>query len=203
MVTHLHVPSKRILAAARLAAIYAGGVTGLLLALYLTTASPSDRFLGDVRFFTMPFAVCFAAAFLVLGVAGRVGFTALSLLVFGVWAWGMLGGPGSHGTRPAADALLAWAILAAPLHAMIALGFPASAPSKWARGRAWATFSVWSSLLILVSMILRFTAWFRWPAQPVEAWWILQIAIAVLPPSITIAGRVRLYGDRSTGQSVA
>lgn len=138
--------SKQLLAALRLAAVYGAGVAVLLLA-YLATGASLHDLMAILPYLSIPAAICFAVAFLVLGVARRTGFVILSLLLFGIWLWQALGVT-SHDWRFAHINLdfIAWSILAAPLYTMVAIGFPPTSIRRpwisWAVAAAWATLAV-------------------------------------------------------------
>lgn len=143
MLTH---PSKQVLAALRLAGVYGAGVAVLLLA-YLAMGASLHDLMGMLPYLSIPAAICFAVAFLVLGVARRTGFVILWLLVFGIWLWQALGGT-SHNWRFSHINLdfIAWSILAAPLYTMVAIGFPPTGTRRawisWAVAAAWAALAV-------------------------------------------------------------
>ncbi|MFL5616388.1 MAG: hypothetical protein ACJ796_22165 [Gemmatimonadaceae bacterium] len=141
--------SKRIFAAAvRLAAVYAACVI-VTFAIVLSVSRNVDGLIHILPFLGIPGAICFAAAFVLLAFARRAGFIALWLILLGFWGTPMIL------TRDFFTewdtALLFWSILAAPLYAMVMLGFP-SADTATSAMRRWMPLVlglVWLSLVIV------------------------------------------------------
>jgi hypothetical protein len=144
-------PSKRLRAAVKLAAIYATCVTVLLL--LLGTTASLERVLDILPFYSIPAAICFAIAFLLLAVARRAGFTALWLIGAGLWGWAVIQELDPFGVRAA---FLAWSVFAAPLYAMCTLGFPRQSQDR-ARWRRWMSAAVGPAWVALVVIALRRT----------------------------------------------
>jgi hypothetical protein len=80
-----------LLAAARLASIYAIASALLLLPLVLWFDGPAEV-VRNLKDYATPVAVAFGVAFAVLAVARRAGFVALWLALTAIWAWVAPGG---------------------------------------------------------------------------------------------------------------
>lgn len=134
-------PHRRsVLAALRLSMLYAASVTALFITLFLFL---TPRYVSaDMLALAVPFVVCFSIAMLLLASARKVGFTALWILLLALWAWSTI----YDRFRPHyGRSFVIWSILAIPLYAMVALGFPAakrtrlpSAITAWLVSLAWA-----------------------------------------------------------------
>ena len=106
-----------LLAAARLAGLYAVGVALLLIPVLLFPGGLSA--LREIPIVALPTGILFVLAFLVLAVARRVGFAVLWLLLVGLWTTVLLG----HGVAiEIVIGFVGWSALALPLHALGALG---------------------------------------------------------------------------------
>jgi hypothetical protein len=113
----LHV----IAAAARLACLYGLGVVLLLLALVFWTGDWIGNVRAVLQLHGLVFGSLFAASFILLATARRLGFATLWLLLIGLWLW-----PVAKGWS--GISLLAlfvfWSVVALPLYILGAIGFP-------------------------------------------------------------------------------
>jgi len=191
-------PSKRLLAALKLAAVYASGVTLLMMTLLSITKSP-DRVLDMLPLYSIPAAICFAAAFLVLAVARRAGFTALWLIILSLWAWGLSLDFDSDAIR---GGFPAWTLLAAPLYVMCAVGFRGqSSPARW---RQWLSIAVplgWAALYVVALRQLHSFHSHDFERRQYSGWWVwswLEYAWLVAPLAITVSGILRVYSRAPT-----
>ena len=135
---------RSILAAVRIAAIYAIGVSLLFLAMELGFEGTREV-LQNLQFLAIPMAFCFGAAFLLLAVGRRLGFTALWLAVFGLWAWSISSfrpfvAPGSS--------FVLWSLLAAPLYLIVRTGFASTVDQPAWRRAAVVGWVVWAGLAV-------------------------------------------------------
>jgi hypothetical protein len=187
------LPTKRVIAAAvRLAGVYAVGVTVLLLALMISTDRPS-AILADLRVLGFPAAICFAASFLLLGVARRAGFLALWVLISGfLWAWPTFLFRGHLGP-PTAEAFVLWSIFAAPLYAMVSIGFSSTtAPTASSRSRSWVSFAIAVVWLSLASWGVRYGKLYEWLPRPGPWLRLFSIPWLVVPPALTFRSILHL-----------
>ena len=129
-----HRVTRVLLAALRLGAIYAAGVTAILLAVIAVVNAGAVPMLEFVKVVSIPTAALMLLAFVALAVARGIAFLVLWGLALFAWIL-LLRLPPVHGWLASAFAL--WTILAAPLAAMVAIGQPApvsvSRMSKLAR----------------------------------------------------------------------
>lgn len=186
-------PSKRLRAALTLAAVYAAGVTLLLVTLISEADSPR-RVLDTLPLFSIPAGICFAVAFLLLAVARRAGFTALWVVVFSFWAWAT-----TQDASPfaASSEFVAWSLFAAPLYAMCALGFRHETPraAGWRQWMSIALWPVWTGLVVMALRQVQLVDSYyplHWPYMG----WLgrsLLTAWLVTPPAVTLAGIHRVY----------
>jgi hypothetical protein len=141
--------SKRIFAAAlRLAALYAGCVT-VAFVLVLALARTPESLIDILPFLGIPGATCFAAAFILLAFARRAGFIALWLTLLGLWLFPLFS-PAEEYYLWSGVGLVFWSMFAAPLFAMVAVGFPTSgASSRSRRSALWILGVAWLALVIL------------------------------------------------------
>lgn len=193
-------PSKRLRAAVKLAAIYATCVTMLLL--LLGTTGSLERVLDILPFYSIPAAICFAIAFLLLAVARRAGFTALWLIGAGLWNWTVIQEMDLFGVRAG---FLAWSVFAAPLYAMCTLGFPRQSP-KPARWRQWISIAAgpaWAALVAIALQQLRLLDDLSYGrGQYLGRFWPwLFFAWLVVPPAITILGILRVHSRAPSDSS--
>ncbi|HEU4996573.1 MAG TPA: hypothetical protein VFT29_17270 [Gemmatimonadaceae bacterium] len=142
----IQLPHRRsVLAALRLSVLYAASVTVLFTTL-LVFMMPRDV-TADMFALVIPFVVCFSIAMLLLASARRVGFTALWILLLGLWAWSVF----VDRSEPLPDRnFVFWSILAAPLYAIVALGFPGAKPTT-ARSAITSllVFCSWAALVVV------------------------------------------------------
>jgi len=185
-------PSKRLRAALTLAAVYAAGVTVLLLTVISSADSPR-RVLQMLPLFSIPAALCFAVAFLLLAVARRAGFTALWAVVFGLW---VLAASQDFNPFAANTSFVSWSFFAAPLYAMCAVGFPSSSqPPRWRQWMSVALWPAWAALVALAFAQLRLLNEYEF----LRGQYIgslgrsLQLALWVTPPAITLVGILRVH----------
>lgn len=187
-----HLPTKRVVAAAvRLAAVYALGVSTLLIVLLIST-DETRAILADLPVVSIPASICFAIAFLILGVARRAGFTTLWLLIFGLWAWQLLMVYRGYVGRPQVEFVM-WSILAAPLYAMVSIGFPPATPARptrWRRLRNWSLVATWAALTALA---VSFEPYSPFARHPWPLWMVLQLAWLAIPPALTLDAIFRVY----------
>ena len=180
------IRSRATLAAMRLAAVYAAGVTLLFLALVVRDAGIREV-LREVEFLAIPAGICFGAAFLLLAIGRRLGFTALWLCSLGFWAWLTL--RYQHlGWWPAAN-FLVWSVLSAPLYLIVHVGFrPPTSTRRWTKLTTFAEFILWTSLAVAAVLMDP-------PIDVVmldEPWWfgtlerILTVAWYLTPPVVTM-----------------
>ena len=195
-------PSKRLRAALKLAAVYASGVTLLMMTLASITKS-RDQVLEMLPVYSIPAAICFAAAFLLLAVARRAGFTALWLIILCLWIWGLAQDFDSDAIP---GGFLAWTLLAAPLYVMCALGFRGQAsPARW---RKWLSIAVplsWAALYVMALRQLHSSHESFFEHRQYTAWWVwssLQYAWLVTPPAISVAGIFRVYARAPTDMTM-
>lgn len=189
IVTALHYQfSKRIFAAAvRLAALYAVCVIATL-AIVLACSKSLALLIDALPWLGIPGAICFAGAFVLLAVARRAGFIALWLILLGLWATPIIL-RGDIFTEWD-SAFLFWTILAAPLYAMVMLGFR-SAVSARSRARGilpWVLGAVWLGLVIVN---LRFQ--FRPVFESYSMWKLYGLVSLFLPITVTAAGIRRVW----------
>ena len=186
-------PSKRLRAALTLAAVYAAGVLLLLLALFIMTSTPGEV-LKTLPILSIPTAICFAGAFLLLAVARRAGFTALWLVVFGFWIWSAY--PYFSLFRANRE-FISWSLLAAPLYAMVVLGFHHQ-PSRTAGWRRWITVAISVAWAVLGAIAIEFDnlsiQYFVRQAPPMLLFWrTVAFAWVIAPPAVTVTAILRLY----------
>jgi hypothetical protein len=157
----------------RLAAVYASGLTLLFLAFGLSIGRIRDL-LRDLEMLAIPASVCFGAAFVLLAIGRRLGFTALWLSILGFWALFIFGYQ-SHGLRAGIGFVL-WSFMAAPLYVIVRAGFQRTATAG--SGKLAAGFAVWGSLF-LAGVLLE-----DWPPALTDAerpW------LAIVPIIVTAA----------------
>jgi hypothetical protein len=185
-------PSKRLIAALKLAAVYAAAVTLLLMVLTSISDSPA-RVLKMLPFYGIPGAICFAGAFLLLAVARRAGFTALWLTILGLWTTALVQDFEPYAVR---GGFAFFTLLAAPLYAMCALGFPhpSATRARWRQLLSITGGLAWAALFVVALRQLHFLDAFE-RRQYVAPWlWSsLQYACLVIPPAVTLAGILRVY----------
>lgn len=184
-------PSKRLRAAASLAALYAAGVTLLGIGL-ISTDSP--RPFEMLPLFSIPAAACFGLAFVLLAAARRAGFIVLWLVVFGSW---VSAASQDFGPFSAGGEFLTWSVLAAPLYAMCTIGFRRRS-SRRPRWRGWMLVVLrlaWPTLAVLAIPYFAMRGhyavhgqYLAWPSR-----WLL-VGWLATPPAITLAGILRVYG---------
>jgi len=193
---------KQLAAAVTLAAVYAAGVIVLLL-MMLVLDDPPIGVLRTLPFLGIPALVCFAIAFLLLAVARRAGFTALWVVILGLWVASVA--PAYRLFRVPAE-FTSWSVFAAPLYAMVVFGFPrrlAAGPARW---RLWASMAVapaWIALFFVAAFpFYRFAPTLEYMplAQRVPHWlWRpLLLAWLAFPPALTLAGILRVYSRAPT-----
>ena len=159
------------------------------------TDAPS-RIWEDLPFMSIPAAICFGAAFLLLGVARRAGFTALWLLLFGLWAWQAFFARHDHGPRVQIE-FLSWSLFAGPLYAMVLIGFPSAAASPRRALGTWGVVAAWVGLATLALRYELFPVWYDLPLKPI--WPFLKIAWLLLPPVLSASAIWRVHrGARSS-----
>lgn len=191
-----YLPSKRVVAAAsRLAAVYAAAVTVLLLTLILLIGVPI-RFLADLATLSIPAVICFAGAFLLLAVARRAGLTALWLLILALWTWLILLVRGFDDGPTVGKSFVMWSTLAAPLYAMVAIGFPALNSPPRRRLATWSIGGAWAALAVMGVKIDFQPEWSRtiWPL-----WTFLQLLWVAAPPALTVRALLRVYKRAPAG----
>ena len=132
------------LAATRLAALYAAGVTTLVVATFvvLRIVDGGSRLPRVAEVFylnAIPFSFAFLSSFVVLAVARRAGFVLLWSLLLALWGYLLfVAQHSSRGVENAVVGMFAWSVLALPLFALVVLGVPecGGAPRRrwWAPG---------------------------------------------------------------------
>jgi hypothetical protein len=137
-----------LLAATRLAALYAVGVTLLLIPLYFLLGDPFVRDWSRlIKLTTVPFAVLFAVAFVLLAVARRVGFAVLWLLQLAWWA--VLLRITLHVDAP--SMFIVWTPFALPLYVLGALG---TREAHRSAGRGWRIVASGLPVAVWIGMLL-------------------------------------------------
>ena len=138
-----------LLAAARLAGLYALGTTVLLLPFFIVLERPALA-LGALGEFAMPIGFAFAVAFVLLAAARRAGLVALWLVLAGLWALALRASVVGY-TEEFAIAFVFWSALAIPLALLGGIGVPATLRVRVGRWRLTVlslTVILWTALLI-------------------------------------------------------
>ena len=120
-----HKLSRVLLAALKLGAMYAIGVTAIFLFIILLLNAGAIPLLGILSRIWIPVAVLTLLAFVTLAIARGIGFLLLWGLTLAAWVL-LLTGPASFNPMP--SAFLLWSMLTMPLAAIVALGQPSSVP---------------------------------------------------------------------------
>jgi hypothetical protein len=196
MLTLGHRTAKQLAAAFKLAAVYAAGVTVVLLALILTGDGARRHVLEILPVLAIPAGVCLGIAFLLLAVARRAGFTALWVVIFGMWIAAVTW---HFDPAPANVGFALWTLLAAPLYAIVVLGF--RYPSSSARSAIWRrsiSMAIAPAWLVLYAAAIHFvpSSIEDFASQPPRAPWLwrsLWLAWMLSPPTLTVAAVLRLY----------
>ena len=142
-----------LLAAARLAGLYALG-TALLLLPLLVGVGGLHQTLQDLKEVAIPIAFGFGIAFILLALARRAGLVALWLVLAAMWVWALRQSAlvvGESLTPDLAMIFVVWSTLAIPLGVLGALGVPATfrIPLGPWRPTALSVIGVlWTALLI-------------------------------------------------------
>lgn len=167
------LPTRRsILSAIRIAALYTACVALVFLLLFLSEGSEFSWWtgLGELAW---PAAICFIVAVVVLATARRAGFTAMWVLLFGLWLWLIIS------RHPHGPAFVVWSILAAPLYVMCATGFRPLPMPRWV---PWLVLLAWAGLATIgfangLGQVIRFE-----PIRSVVtvAWMIMPFIISTL-----------------------
>ena len=138
-----------LLAAVRLASIYAIAAGLLLLPLWLWQDGQPQA-LQDLTVYAAPVGVVFGVAFVLLAVARRAGFVALWLVLGALWAWILRQlAPGYPSQM--VGAFVVWSALAIPLALLGGVGVPAVLRvrlGRWKPSAVAVTVVVWAALLI-------------------------------------------------------
>src|SRR5688500_12101500 len=111
-----------LLAAARLASMYAVATALLLLPLVLWQDGPQEL-IRHLRSYATPVGIMFGVAFVLLALARRAGFIALWLVLGTVWAW-MLRELAPGYAHEMDSAFVVWSALAVPLALLGGFGVP-------------------------------------------------------------------------------
>ena len=192
--------SKRLRAALTLAALYAAGVLLLFLAVFIMKSTPRDV-LRTLPVLGIPTAICFASAFILLAVARRAGFTALWILVFGLWVVSVY--PDFSLFRANLN-FLSWSLLAAPLYTMVSLGFRRPPSAGWRRWLRMAIPVTWAALGAIAIGFddLSLQYFLRQPSPILLFWRAMSIAWAVAPPAVTVASILWIYDGTVEATSI-
>ncbi|HEY0018247.1 MAG TPA: hypothetical protein VGC13_18170 [Longimicrobium sp.] len=114
-----------MMAAARLAALYALAVVLLMVVLALWTREWVGAVSGVASQHLWVFAILFAGAFVLLATARRAGFALIWVLLVGAWVWWVWPLGRSRWTSDAVFSLFVfWSILALPMYALGAIALP-------------------------------------------------------------------------------
>jgi hypothetical protein len=137
-----------LLAATRLAGLYAIGTALLLLPFFLVFEG-TPQGLRDLIEFAKPIAFAFALAFILLAVARRAGLVALWLLLGALWV--LILHDSVVGHTDFAGVFVAWSALAIPLAILGGLGVPATLRLRlgpWNPAALTLAMMVWAALLV-------------------------------------------------------
>jgi len=133
--------------------------------------------------------------------ARRAGFTALWILVFGLWVVSVY--PDFSLFRANLN-FLSWSLLAAPLYTMVSLGFRRPPSAGWRRWLRMAIPVTWAALGAIAIGFddLSLQYFLRQPSPILLFWRAMSIAWAVAPPAVTVASILWIYDGTVEATSI-
>ena len=178
---------RRLVGAARSAAIFAASLASLQLVWLLLTVEWHVS-LEDFVFIAAWAVSAFALVFLLLGLARFTGLVALLVLISALWLWQVLV---AHAGEVQPVDFLIWSVFAAPLAMMVSRSRQRVPPSPGARPlsrwTAWALMACWAAVAFVGAELEHRPSWL-----PVVTWNALEALWIALPPLLTIRALLRL-----------